>query len=127
LDNSILGLDQQKVISYLYTYGNTRETDLINYCVQRLGMSEVVTKKLVDEMVIYGRIERILHKELEPAVTYVKYGSMVPLELELQAISNSLGLGKVTNREVEAVKEILAKAGAIADKRIKRKTTLSET
>jgi hypothetical protein len=127
LDNSILGLDQQKVISYLYTYGNTRETDLVNYCVQRLGMSEVVTKKLVDEMVIYGRIERILHKELEPAVTYVKYGNMVPLELELQAISNSLGLGKVTNREVEAVKEILAKAGAIADKRIKRKTTLSET
>jgi hypothetical protein len=63
---------EQKIISYLCTYGNTKETDLINYGMQRLGISEGGMIKLIDEMVFTGRIERILHKELEPLVTYIK-------------------------------------------------------
>jgi len=113
---------KQKIISYLCTYGNTKETDLITYGVQRLGISEECMVMLVDEMVFSGRIERILHKELEPAVTYVKHGSLVPLDLELQAISDSLELEEVTNQQIEKVKEILEKAKAIAKKRIKRET-----
>lgn len=63
---------EQKIISYLCTYGNTKETDLITYGVQKLGISKEGVIKLIDEMVFTGSIERILHKELEPAVTYVK-------------------------------------------------------
>lgn len=121
MDSAILGMEQEKIISYLYAHGNTRETDLIAYGAQRLGISEEGMRKAVDEMALHGRIERIMHKELEPTVTYVKYGSMVPLELELQAISDSLGSGKVTKREVEAVKRILAEAGKVAEKRIRRR------
>jgi hypothetical protein len=28
--------------------------------------------KVIDEMVFTGKIEQIVHKELEPAVTYIK-------------------------------------------------------
>ena len=111
---------EQKIISYLCTYGNTKETDLITYGVQRLGISEEGMVKLIDEMVFTGRIERILHKELEPAVTYVKQGSLVQLELELKAISDSLELSEATNQQIEELKEILDKAEAIAKKRMKR-------
>jgi hypothetical protein len=113
-------MEQEKIISYLYAYGNTREIDLITYGVQRLGKSEDGMRKVVGEMVFYGRLERIVHEKLDPTVTYVKPGNMVPLELELQAISDSLGSGKVSKREVEAVKEILAEAGNTAETRIAR-------
>ena len=45
---------EQKIISYLCTYGNTKETDLVAYGVQRLGMSEQGMVKLIDEMVFSG-------------------------------------------------------------------------
>ncbi len=112
---------EQKIISYLCIYGNTKETDLIAYGVQRLGISEDGMVTLIDEMVLSGRIKRILHKELDPAVTYVKRASLVPDGFELQSIVDSLELDEVTNRQIEEIKEILDKAEAIAKKRIKRK------
>jgi hypothetical protein len=121
LEKSFLILEQ-KIISYLCTYGNTKETDLITYGVQKLGISKEGMVKLIDEMVFTGRIERILHREIEPAVTYVKQGSPFPLELKLHAISDSLELSEATNQQIEKLKEILDKAEAIAKKRMKRKT-----
>jgi hypothetical protein len=118
MDKSFSTLEQ-KIISYLCTYGNTKETDLISYGVQRLGISKEGMVKLINEMVFSGRIVRILHKELEPAVTYVKQRSLVSLGPELQAISDSLELGEITNQQIEEIKEILDKAKAIAKKRIK--------
>jgi hypothetical protein len=90
--------------------------------VQRLGLSEDSMVKLLDEMAFTGRIERILHKELVPAVTYVKKGSLVPLELELQAISDSFELSEATDQQIEMMKEILDKAEAIAKKRMNSET-----
>ncbi|MGO8806970.1 MAG: hypothetical protein ACLQO7_10290 [Candidatus Bathyarchaeia archaeon] len=113
---------EQKIISYLCTYGNTKETDLITYGAQRLGLSEDGMVKVLDEMEFAGRIERIVHEELVPAVTYVKQGSLVPLELELLAISDSLELSEATDRQIEMIKEILDKAEAIAKKRVKNET-----
>jgi hypothetical protein len=78
-------------------------------------------RKLVDKMVLCGRLERIIHEELDPKVTYVKPGNMVPLELELQAMAYSFNRGRLTEQDVEAVKDILAKAEIVAEKRIKRK------
>ena len=111
---------EQKIISYLSTYGNTKETDLITYGVQRLGASEECMLKLIDEMVFTGKIERIMHKELEPAVTYIKRGNLFPLELELQALSDSLELNEASNHQIEKLREILHQAEAVAKKRMKR-------
>lgn len=83
MDSTILNMEQERIVSYLYAYGNTRETDLITYGVQRLGKSEDSMREVVDKIVLYGRLERIMHKELSPAVTYVKPRSMVSIELEL--------------------------------------------
>ena len=112
---------EQKIISYLCTYGNTKETDIVAYGLQRLGMSEQSMMKLIDEMVFSGRIERILHKELEPAVTYIKQGNLIPFHLKLHAILDSLELNEVTNQQIDEISEILDKAKAIAKKRIERK------
>jgi len=111
---------EQKIISYLCTYGTIRETDLITYGKQRLGISEEGMMKLIDEMVFTGRIERIVHKELEPAITYIKRGSLFPLELELQAISDSLELNEASNQQIEKLREILHRAEAVAKKRKQR-------
>jgi len=111
---------EQKIISYLSTYGNTKETDLITYGVQRLGISKEGMLKLIDEMACTGKIERIVHKELEPAITYIKRGSLFPLELELQALSDSLELNEASNHQIEKLREILHQAEAVAKKRMKR-------
>ena len=102
------------------TYGTTKETDLITYGVQNLGISEESMVKLIDEMVFTGGIERITHKELKPAVTYIKRGSLVPLELELQALSDSLELNEASNQQIEKIREILQKAETVAKKKMKR-------
>lgn len=117
---------EQKIISYLCTYGNTKETDLITYGVQKLGISKEGVIKLIDEMVFTGSIERILHKELEPAVTYVKKRSLISLELELSTISDSLELSEATNKQIEQLKEILTSAEAIAKKKMKRETNTKD-
>jgi hypothetical protein len=111
---------EQKIISYLCTYGTTKETDLISYGVKRLGASEEGMRKFIDEMVFTGRIERIVHKELEPAVTYIKRGNLFSLENELQALSDSLELKEASNQQIEMLREILHKAEALAEKRMKR-------
>jgi hypothetical protein len=111
---------KQKIISYLCTYGTTKETDLITYGVQRLGLSEEGMINLIDEMVFSGRIERIVHKELEPAVNYLKRGSLFPLEHVLQALSDSLELNEASNQQIEKLREILQRAEAVAEKRMKR-------
>jgi len=111
---------EQKIISYLCTYVTTKETDLITYGVQRLGISEEGMVKLIDEMVFTCRIERIVHKDLEPAVTYIKRGSLFPLELELQALSDSLELKEASNQQIEKLREILHRAEAVAKIRMKR-------
>ena len=111
---------EQKIISYLSTYGNTKETDLITYGIQKLCISEKSIVKLIDEMVFTGKIERVMHKELEPAVTYIKRGSLFPLELELQALSDSLELNEASNQQVEKLREILHRAEDVAKKRMQR-------
>lgn len=121
MDRSVLDLEQLEIISYLYTCGNIRETDLIAFGVQTLGRSEDSMKKIVDKMVLYGRLERFILKELKPVVAYVKNGATVPFELKLRGFSDSLGTVKVAEQEVESVKEILAKAKAAAETSVKRK------
>ena len=112
---------EQKIISYLCTYGNTKETDLITYGVQRIGISKEAMVKLIDEMLFSGRIERIVHNELGPEVTYVKQRILGPFGVELQALSDSVEIGEITNQQIEEIKEILEKAEGLAKKKIKNK------
>ncbi len=119
MEDSFLSLEQ-KIISYLCTYGTTKETDLITFGVQRLGISGEGMVKLIDEMVFTGKIERIVHKELKPTAIYIKRGNLFPLDLELQALSDSLELNEASNQQIEKIREILHRAETVAKKRMKR-------
>ena len=111
---------EQKIISYLCTYGSIKESDLITYGIQRLGISEEGMVKLIGEMVFTGKIERIVHKELEPPVSYIKRGSLFPLEPELKALADSLELNEASNQQIEKLREILHRAEDVAKKRMQR-------
>ncbi len=120
MDSSVLSSEQEKIISYLDKYGNTRETDLVKYGMLKLGHSEASMRRLVCDMVSYGRLERVVHKELKPPITYIREGPNASLELELQALAQSSGPGKLS-QDLEAVRKILDEAKSLAENRIGEK------
>jgi hypothetical protein len=119
VDSPVWSSEQEKIICYLDKYGNTRETDLIKYGVLKLGLSEASMRRLVCDMVLCGRLERVVHKELKPPATYIREGPNASLELELQALSHSLGAGKIS-QDLETVRRILNEAESVSEKRIRK-------
>lgn len=112
----------KELILYLDKYGNTQENDLINYGVQKRGQTETSMKQLVNDMLLHGQLERVVHGELSPPVTYIKEGEVAFLEKQMQAISISLGHGKLSREEMDAAHEILCKAAEDAEKKIEERT-----
>jgi DNA-binding MarR family transcriptional regulator len=49
MDDSILTYEQEKVVVYLQRYGNTRESDLISYGMQKLHSTENEMKQLINK------------------------------------------------------------------------------
>jgi hypothetical protein len=95
---------EEQVISYLETYGNTREKDLINYGAQNLGLSPEKMKKILDRMAVKNRVHRIVHNKLKPAEVYITLEEPLPPEARI-------------DREVSRgeVKRILEEAASAAD------------
>ena len=95
---------EEEVISYLETYGNTREKDLISYGAQNLGLSPEKMKKILDRMAVKNRVHRIVHNKLKPAEVYITMEEPLPPEARI-------------DREVShgEVKRILEEAASLAD------------
>jgi hypothetical protein len=117
MEDSIFRLGQDKVLSYLNIYGSTRESDLIAYATQKLSLSEEEARKMLDNMLLYGRLERVLHKDLDPPVVYFKYGWTVDIERDMRALSESIRKAKSIKEKNERVKEILREAEYAARKK----------
>jgi hypothetical protein len=62
---------ERKILSYLETYGNTRENDLINYAVQNFHKPPEKVKKVIDRLAIKGKIHRVVHNRLKPPEVYI--------------------------------------------------------
>jgi len=105
---------EKEVVSYLVKYGNTRETDLINYGVHRFSRSAEDVKKVVDRLVVMGKIHRIIHDKLEPPEVYVSLKE--PFDSDVLKALIEVDLSEVA--EKDALK-ILEEAAAIAEKRIR--------
>jgi hypothetical protein len=105
---------EKKIVSYLSAYGNTRESDLIGYGVQDFHRSPVKMKKIVDRMVIKGKIYRIVHNKLKPPEVYVTLE-----ELLYPEIMRDLLAAQVSESTVEDPQSILKEAAAIAEQRKK--------
>ena len=96
---------ETKIISYLETYGNTRENDLINYAVQNYNQPPEKVKKIIDRLAIKGKIHRVVHNKLSPPEVYV-------------TLEEPLPPGAAVERELahEEVEKILQEAAIFAER-----------
>jgi isocitrate/isopropylmalate dehydrogenase len=95
---------ERKIRSYLEHYGNTRETDLINYGTQNLGRSSEEMKKTIDCLAVRGKIHRIVHNKIKPPEVYVTLEEPLPPEASVER--------QIASREVE---RILEEAASLAE------------
>jgi hypothetical protein len=122
LEQTTLSLEKEKILAYIAQYGNTRVSDLVNYCKLKLKLPEEQIKSLLSNMVLYGELARVVHEELEPPKDYLRWGN-VPDAEALQAYSLSLNGRRLDDKEINHTKTILENAEKIAEKRIKKKMT----
>jgi len=112
---------EHSILVYLATYGNTRESDLIDYGSRNLDQSSGSMKTTIDRMIVEGKIFRILHKKLRKPVAYLASKSL-PTEVMLQAEAESMGIKKKdVNEVVGKALRILEEAALIAEGRVKSK------
>jgi hypothetical protein len=76
-----------KILSYLYTHGNTREDDLTAYASRTLNKSANNVRKILDRMAKEDKIKRIVHKKLEPQVVYFAEGDIISLDFDLWTLA----------------------------------------
>lgn len=107
---------EKKIISYLYEYGNTRESDLINYGVKKFNYSSEEMKKVIKRMVIKDKIHYIVHSKLEPPEVYISLKELLPPEIVKTLIEAFIQM-KVGEEDVQ---KILDEAASIAEQ-IKQK------
>jgi hypothetical protein len=107
---------ENKIVSYLMKYGNTRENDLINYGVKMFGCSLDELKRAIGCMVVKGKVHRLVHDKLDPPEVYVSL--MEPLPPDLVRGFIELSSSRRIERETSA---ILREAASVAEQRIRQK------
>jgi len=105
---------EKGLISYLYEYGNTKESDLISYGVKKFNYSSEEMKKVIKRMVIKGKIHYIVHSKLEPPEVYISLKELLPPEIAKTLIQAFI---QMKARE-EDVQKILDEAASIAKQKI---------
>lgn len=111
---------EKEILSYLYKYGNTRETDMLRYCGERFGCSSEEAKKVIQQMVVKGEIHYIVHSKLEPPEVYISLKESLHPEISKVLID---ALVQARNVEEDA-KRILKEAEKIAEEKRKEKRIL---
>jgi hypothetical protein len=84
---------ERKILSYLETYGNTRENDLINYAVQNFHKPPENVKKVIDRLAVKGKLHRVVHNKLKPPEVYVTLEEPLPPEaaVERELVNDEVG------------------------------------
>jgi hypothetical protein len=103
----------------LHIYGNTRESDLIEYGISVSSQTVLEIKNVLDEMIVKSWIKRIIHDKLDSKVIYVTTGSL-PLDLALSIEASALEV-KDKEKKIAEAKRILKEAEVIAKKRFEEK------
>ena len=105
---------EKEIISYLYKYGNTRESDLINYGVKKFNYSSEEMKKVIKRMVIKGKIHYIVHSKLEPPEVYISLKELLPPEITKIFLEAFIQM----KAGQEDIQKILEEAASIAKQKI---------
>ena len=103
-----------KIVSYLVKYGNTREVDVIGFGVGRFGLSSGDVKRIIDRMVVKGKIFRVVHDRLEPPEVYLSLK-----EAFIPDVLRALVDVDVFEGVEKDARKILEEAAAIAEERIR--------
>jgi len=105
---------EREIVSYLVKYGNTKESDIVDYGARKFNHSSKDMKKVVDRMVIKGRIHRIVHDKLKPPGVYVSLKE--PFHPDVLKALIEVDISEVAGKDAQ---KILEEAKAIAEKRIR--------
>jgi len=77
------GWAEIKVLSYLMSFGNTREDDLVAFVACTLNKPASYVRKALDRMVKDDKIKRVVHDKLEPHGVYFAEGSIGSIDYSL--------------------------------------------
>jgi len=108
---------EKGVMLYLHEYGNTRESDIINYGVKEFNYSSKRIKKVIKRIVIKGKIHFIVHSKLEPPAVYVSLREPLPPEIAKILLEAFIQMKAAE----EDAQKILEEAAALAENRIKER------
>jgi len=108
---------EKEVVSYLYEYGNTRESDIINYGMKKFNYSSERMKKVIKLMVVKGKIYYVVHGKLEPPEVYISLKEPLPPETSKILLETFI---QIKEAEEDAQK-ILEEAAALAEQKIKER------
>ncbi|MDH5460426.1 MAG: hypothetical protein OEW71_05280 [Candidatus Bathyarchaeota archaeon] len=108
---------EKEIVSYLYEFGNTKESDIINYGVKKFNYSSEKMKKVIKRMAIKGKIHYVIHSKLEPPEVYISLKEPLPPEIAKILLEAFIQM----NAAEEDAQKILDEATALAEKRIKEK------
>lgn len=103
-----------KIVSYLVKYGNTRESDVTSFCVGRFGLSSGDVKRIIDRMVVKGKIYRVVHDKLEPPEVYLTLKESFYPDV-LRALVE-VDMSELVEKDAQ---RILEEAAAVAEERIR--------
>jgi hypothetical protein len=109
---------QKELVSYLRKYGNTRETDLIEYGISISGLTHEEMVKALDEIVVQGMAKRIVHDKLGSNIVYIAKGNW-PVDCALSAEADDLEANS-KEKILEDAKRILKEAKVVAKKRVRK-------
>ena len=105
---------ENDVVSYLVKYGNTKESDIVNYGIRKFNCSSSDMKKIIDRMVVKGKIHRIVHNKLKPPEVYLSVKE--PFHPDILKALIEVDISEVAEKDA---RKILEEAAAIAEKRIR--------
>ncbi len=104
----------KRIISYFIAYGNTRIDDLIGYIVGSSDLRVFEAKEIVEKMVFFGLLGKVVHDRVKPSPIYLEKGKAIPVSMELQAFAGLVDLANMDEKDVEGAKLILDQANFVA-------------
>ena len=105
---------EKEIVSYLHKYGNTKESDVINYGVKKFNYSPEKMKKVIKRMMVKGDVHYIVHNKLEPPAAYISLKEPLPPETA-KILIEAFIQAKAAEEDAQ---KILEEAAGIADRKI---------
>ncbi len=106
---------EKEIVSYLHEFGNTRESDIVNYSIKKFNYSSEKMRKIIKQMVIRDEIHYVVHGKLEPPKVYISLKEPLPPEIA-KILLEAFIQTKATEEDAQ---RILEEAAAHAEQKIK--------